>query len=42
MPDAPRTLGVITPDDLGGEPADHFAWMKMPATLASRISDWLR
>lgn len=42
MPEAPRTLGVISPDDLGGEPADHFAWMKMPATLASRISEWLR
>ncbi len=42
MPDAPRTTGVIGPDDLGGVPADHFGWMKASGEIARRIAEWLR
>lgn len=38
---AERTLGVITPRDLGGLPADHFGWMKTPASVAARIAAWI-
>jgi len=36
-----RRVDVITQEDLGGSPADHFGWMKTPAPMASRIADWL-
>ncbi|SEO59514.1 Predicted alpha/beta hydrolase [Luteibacter sp. UNC138MFCol5.1] len=39
MPDAPRDTGVVTPDELGGERADHFAWMKQPASVARRLAN---
>jgi hypothetical protein len=32
---------VITPEDLGGLPADHFGWMKTPASIAARIAAWI-
>ena len=35
-----QTVQVITPADLDGSPADHFAWMKSPAPIASRIAEW--
>lgn len=38
---AERTVEVITPQDLNGVPADHFGWMKAPASIAGRIADWL-
>ncbi len=38
---AGRTLEVITPHDLGGLPADHFGWMKTPASIAARIAAWI-
>jgi predicted alpha/beta hydrolase len=41
MPQTRRTLGVITPADLGSRPADHFGWMKTPAPIAERIVAWL-
>ncbi|KJV37066.1 alpha/beta hydrolase family protein [Luteibacter yeojuensis] len=41
MPAAPRTVGVIGPDDLAGAKADHFGWMKMPARIAERIAAWM-
>jgi len=41
MPRAPRRTEVIGPDELAGAKADHFAWMKVPAPIASRIHDWL-
>ena len=36
-----RRVEVITREDLGGLPADHFGWMKTPAPMASRIAEWL-
>jgi predicted alpha/beta hydrolase len=41
MPKARRTVQVITPQDLGGQPADHFSWMKTPAALATHVADWI-
>ena len=38
---AERTVEVITPEDLGGLPADHFGWMKTPASIAARIAAWI-
>ena len=38
---APRTDIVLTSQDLDGELADHFSWMKSPAPLAGRMADWL-
>lgn len=38
-PHAP-TMGLITPAEMGGLPADHFAWMKAPAPIALRIAGW--
>ncbi|MHB1056730.1 MAG: alpha/beta hydrolase family protein [Rhodanobacter sp.] len=35
------TVDVITPQDMGGLPADHFGWMKTPAPMAARIADWI-
>jgi hypothetical protein len=31
---------VISRDDLGGRPADHFGWMKTPAPIAARMAEW--
>jgi predicted alpha/beta hydrolase len=41
MPDAPRHIEVIGPDDLAGAPADHFAWMKVPNDIARRLAEWI-
>ena len=41
MPRAGRRHELITPADLGGQPADHFGWMKAPGTVAVRIADWI-
>ena len=35
-----RQIEVISRDDLGGKPADHFGWMKTPTPVAARISAW--
>ncbi|MEW9625300.1 alpha/beta hydrolase family protein [Rhodanobacter geophilus] len=41
LPHAPRRHELVTPDELGGQPADHFGWMKMPDAIAVRIADWI-
>lgn len=41
MPEAPRRTEVVTPDDIAGAPADHFAWMKAPAEMARRLARWM-
>ena len=41
MPLAHADIGVITPQDLGGATADHFRWMKTPASIAARIASWI-
>lgn len=38
MPRALVETGLITSADLGGAPADHFAWMKAPDAVANRIA----
>lgn len=35
-----QTVQVITPMDMEGTPADHFAWMKSPVTVAEHIAEW--
>ncbi|HVI54322.1 MAG TPA: alpha/beta fold hydrolase [Luteibacter sp.] len=42
MPEAPRRIDVIGADDLSGKPADHFAWMKVPADIARRLAEWMQ
>ena len=37
---AAQTVQVITPAELAGPPADHFAWMKAPAAVAAHIAEW--
>jgi len=32
---------VLSRSDLAGTPADHFAWMKAPDAVASRIAGWM-
>lgn len=41
MPAASRHAEVITPESLDGMPADHFAWMKVPANIAQRLAAWM-
>lgn len=35
-----RQIEVISRDDLGGNPADHFGWMKTPTPIAARVAEW--
>lgn len=32
---------VLTPQDMDGTPADHFAWMKSPEAVATRMARWM-
>jgi len=41
LPHALRRHELVTPDDLGGQPADHFSWMKTPDAIAVRIAGWI-
>lgn len=41
MPHALRRHEVITPENLQGRRADHFGWMDVPESIASRIADWI-
>ncbi|MBB3227148.1 putative alpha/beta hydrolase [Luteibacter sp. Sphag1AF] len=41
MPLAARDTAVLDADDLGGQKADHFAWMKAPEAIAARIARWI-
>ena len=41
MPHAPRRHELVLPDELAGQPADHFGWMKAPAAVAARLADWI-
>jgi predicted alpha/beta hydrolase len=40
-PRSPRELAVVAPAELGGQPADHFTWMKVPDAIAARIAHWI-
>lgn len=39
MPQAAKTVGVVTSADLGGMPADHFAWMRSPDSIAAQVAE---
>jgi predicted alpha/beta hydrolase len=41
MPKSPPTVGVLTAQDMDGQPADHFSWMKSPRPIVERIAQWL-
>jgi predicted alpha/beta hydrolase len=41
MPSAPRQMGLVTPEHLAGQRADHFSWMKTPDALVSQLADWM-
>lgn len=41
MPQAARTLEVITRRDMDGHRADHFGWMKTPLPIAARVAGWI-
>lgn len=41
MPQSPTSVGVLTPSDLDGQPADHFSWMKAPAPVVARLAEWM-
>ncbi|MFK2930900.1 alpha/beta hydrolase family protein [Dyella agri] len=41
LPRASRRHELVTPDELGGQPADHFGWMKAPDAMAARIAGWI-
>ncbi|GLQ46588.1 hypothetical protein GCM10007862_16390 [Dyella lipolytica] len=41
MPKASQQTGIVTPEQLAGQGADHFTWMKVPDALAARLADWI-
>ncbi len=41
MPQSPNVVFVLAPNDLDGQPADHFSWMKAPAPIVERVADWV-
>ncbi|SFS01797.1 Predicted alpha/beta hydrolase [Dyella sp. OK004] len=41
MPRVHAEREVLTPQDLDGTPADHFAWMKSSEAVAARIARWM-
>jgi predicted alpha/beta hydrolase len=41
LPQAPREVAVVAAAELGGQPADHFTWMKAPDAIAARIAHWI-
>jgi predicted alpha/beta hydrolase len=41
MPQAPRRIGLVASDQLAGQRADHFTWMKIPDSLAAQLVEWM-
>lgn len=41
MPQASQRVGVIAPEQLAGQPADHFTWMKVPENMAAQFAVWM-
>ena len=41
MPEAPQQVGLVTPEQLAGQRADHFGWMKLPNALAAQLVKWM-
>lgn len=42
MPLTRQSVEVLGPEQLDGQAAGHFAWMKTPAPIASHIAHWLQ
>lgn len=41
MPHAVQHVGVVAPDRLAGQAADHFTWMKVPDGIAAQFVEWM-
>lgn len=41
MPHTSRRVAVIAPDQLAGQAADHFSWMKVPDGIAAQLATWM-
>lgn len=41
MPLATKRTDVMTPDQLAGQPADHFSWMKAPEGIVAQSLAWM-
>jgi predicted alpha/beta hydrolase len=41
MPMAAKRSAVIAPEQLAGQPADHFSWMKAPAGPVRQWMQWM-
>jgi predicted alpha/beta hydrolase len=41
MPGTSQRVDVVTPEQLAGQAADHFTWMKFPAAPVGRLLAWL-
>lgn len=41
MPCAAKRTAIIGPDQLAGQAADHFGWMKTPASLVAQWTAWM-
>ncbi|GGA45603.1 alpha/beta hydrolase family protein [Dyella nitratireducens] len=41
MPQASKRTGIIEPDQLAGQRADHFSWMKVPESLVAQWVAWM-
>jgi predicted alpha/beta hydrolase len=41
MPHASTQIGVVTPEQLSDQRADHFTWMKAPDALAAQLAGWM-
>ncbi|GAB2585268.1 alpha/beta fold hydrolase [Dyella jejuensis] len=42
MPKAPQRIDTVGPEQLSGQAADHFSWMKQPNALAAPLANWMR
>ncbi|GGA06160.1 alpha/beta hydrolase family protein [Dyella caseinilytica] len=41
MPNTSKQVSAVTPDQLAGQRADHFTWMKIPDALALQLAAWM-
>lgn len=41
MPRTSQQVGVVAPDWLAGQAADHFTWMKVPDGIATQLVQWM-
>jgi predicted alpha/beta hydrolase len=41
MPEAPSQVELVTSEQLAGQRADHFTWMKVPDSLATQVAQWM-